>query len=75
MTELLEHAIERVRSLPPEAHDNFARVFLRRAGEDATVYQLTPEKETDLDAAEAEVERGELATDAEVAAVFAKYRL
>jgi hypothetical protein len=75
MTELLEHAIERVRSLPPEAQDDFARILLRLAGEDDTIYQLTPEEEADLDAAETEVERGELATDAEAAAVFAKYRL
>ena len=75
MTELLEHAIERVRSLPPEAQDDFARVLLRLAGEEDSAYRLTPEEEADLDTAEAEIERGELATDAEVAAVFAKYRL
>jgi hypothetical protein len=75
MTELLEHAIERVRSLPPEAQDDFARILLRLAGEDDPVYQLTPEEEEDLDAAEIEIERGEFATNAEVNAVFAKYRL
>jgi len=74
MTELLEKAVARVRGLPAETQDEFARILLRLAGDDA-VYQLTPEEEADLIAAEAEIARGEFATDAEVEAVFSKYRL
>lgn len=75
MTELLEQAIERVRALPPEAQDDFARVLLRLTGEDGPIYQLTPEEEADLAAADAEIARGDLADEAEVQAVFSKYRL
>ncbi|HDZ73771.1 MAG TPA: hypothetical protein ENH55_13605 [Aurantimonas coralicida] len=75
MTELLEQAVERVRALPPDQQDEFARVLLRLTGDDEAVYQLRPEEEADLIEAEAEIERGEFATAAEVEAVFSKYRL
>ena len=70
MTELLEQAVERVRALPPDQQDEFARVLLRLTGDDEAVYQLSPEEEADLIEAEAEI-----ATAAEVEAVFSKYRL
>jgi len=73
MTELLEQAVERVRALPSAQQDELARVLLRLAGGEEAVYQLTPEEEADLIKAEAEIERGEFASDAEVKAVFAKY--
>ena len=41
MTALLERAIERMRALPPEVQDDFARVLLRLAGDSETVYNLT----------------------------------
>lgn len=75
MTALLEKAIERMRTLPPEAQDDFARILLRLAGDGETVYHLTAEEEADIAEADAEVARGELATDAEVDAVFSKYRM
>ncbi len=75
MTELLEQAFERARTLPPHQQDELARLLLRLAGDDEAVYQLTQEEEADLIEAEAEIDRGEIATDAEVEAVFSKYRL
>lgn len=74
MTELLKQAIERVSTLPPDQQDEFARVLLRLAGNDEPIYQLSPEEDADLIEAEAEIERGEIATSAEIEAVFAKYR-
>ena len=74
MTEFLEQAVARVRTLTAETQDEFARILLRLAGDDS-VYQLTPEEEADLIVAEAEIARGEFATEAEVEAVFSKYRL
>jgi hypothetical protein len=45
-------------------------------GEDSgEVYELTPEEKADLDEADREIERGELATDEEVRAMWAKYGL
>ena len=39
------------------------------------ILALTPEEEADLMEARAEMERGEFATEAEVKAIFDKYRL
>lgn len=75
MTALLEKAIERMRTLPPEAQDDFARLLLRLAGDSETVYELSSEEEADLIEADAEISRGDLATAAEVDAVFSKYRM
>ncbi len=66
---------DRWRYRSPETQDEFARVLLRLAGDDDYIYRLTPEEEADLIEADAEIERGELATDEEVQSVFAKYRL
>jgi hypothetical protein len=74
MTELLERAIARVRALPDAMQDDAARMLLVFAGEDGgPVYQLTPEEEADLMASDAEVARGELATDEQVRAIWAKH--
>lgn len=75
MTELLEQAFERVRTLPPDRQDEFARVLLRLADDDEPVYQLTPEEEADLEEARAEIARGESASEDEMRAIFAKHGL
>lgn len=75
MTQLLEQAVESVRTLPPEAQDALARFLLQVAGEDQSVIQLTPEEEADLAEADAEIERGEFATDEQMRAIWAKHGL
>lgn len=75
MTELLEQAVERVRTLPPDQQDEFARVLLRLTGDDEPVYQLTPEEEASLAKSLEEAERGEFATDEQVRAIWAKHNL
>lgn len=75
MTELLEKAVATARGLPPETQDEIARMVLAFVGDDASIYQLTPEEEADLDASDAEVSRGEFATDEEVRAIWAKHGL
>lgn len=64
-----------MRTLPPEAQDDFARVLLRLAGDNEAVYELTAEEEADLMEADAEIARGALASSAEVEVVFSKYRM
>jgi hypothetical protein len=71
MTELLEHAAEMVRRLPAEVQDDLARTLLQLAGEDLPVVRLTAEERADLAEADAEIARGELATDAEIRALWA----
>ncbi len=74
MTELLERAIACVRALPDTLQDDAARMLLLFAGEaDKPVYQLTPEEEADLAASDAEVARGEFATDEQIRAIWAKH--
>jgi hypothetical protein len=73
MTELLDHAIETVRALPPAMQDELARVLLQLAGEEQPVIQLTAEEEADLAAADEEIARGEFATDEEMSAIWAKH--
>ncbi|CDZ60066.1 Hypothetical protein NGAL_HAMBI2605_08150 [Neorhizobium galegae bv. orientalis] len=74
MTKLLDRAIEAARELPAEMQDEIAAILLSFMGEDdGEVYQLTPEEEADLEEADREIERGEIATEEEVRAVLAKY--
>ena len=76
MTKLLEEAVTAIRRLPPEMQDHIARAMLAFAGEETgEVYILTPEEEAALAESEAEVARGEFASDEEVRAVWAKYGL
>jgi len=77
MTELLDHAIERVRALPPETQNAFARVLLNLAGDndERAVYQLASAEEASLAKSLEQVERGEFATDEQVRAVWAKHGL
>ena len=75
MTDLLEKAMETARGLPPALQDDIARVVLALAGDDASIYQLTPDEEADLAEPDAEVARGDFATDEEVRAMWAKHGL
>ena len=74
MTELLEKAVATARTLPPKMQDEIARMVLMYAGDGEPAIRLTPEEEVDLFEAQAEMARGEFASDEEVRAVFAKYR-
>ena len=75
MTRLLEEAFNTVAALPDARQDELARVMLQLAGVDQPPIQLTPAEEADLAEAEAEIERGELATPEEVRAMWAKHGL
>ena len=75
MTKLLDKALERVRSWPKERQDDAARLLLAMDQRDATPYQLTAEERAEIEAAMNEVERGEIASPEEVAAVFKHFGL
>jgi hypothetical protein len=75
MTKLLEHAVETVRALPPEAQDSLARMLLQFASEDQAAIQLTAEEEASFDESLGQAERSEYATDDEVRAIWAKHGL
>ncbi|MBN9548901.1 MAG: hypothetical protein J0H31_08480 [Alphaproteobacteria bacterium] len=73
MTKLFEHAVQRVRTLPPELQDEYARVLLRLAGDegDEPVHQLGREEKASLATSRAQA----VATDEDVRAVWAKHGL
>jgi hypothetical protein len=75
MTALLDHAIKRVRALPPEDQDEMARVLLRMTGVDDDVYVLNPEEQASLEKSLEEAERGAFASDEQVRAIWAKHGL
>ena len=74
MTRLFEQAIAAVATLPDAQQDAYARVLLQLVGVDQAPIPLTPEEDADLAEAESEVARGELASDDEIVALWAKYR-
>lgn len=73
MTKLLDKALALVHSWPSERQDDAARLLLAMDRQDAEPYRLSPAERAEIDAALAEVARGELASDAEVAAVFKRF--
>lgn len=76
MTKLMDDAIASLRrDVPLEQQDHIARLVLQLTGGPPSVYVLTSEEEADLDEADAEIARGEFATDEEVRAVWAKHGL
>ena len=75
MTRLLEQAFNAVSALPEARRDELARVMPQLAGIDQPPIQLMEAEEADLAAAEAEIERGEFASDEEVRAMWAKHGL
>lgn len=60
--------------MPAEAQDDLAKVLMRLSGQQSLVYQLSAEEEADRAVADAEMARGDFATDGEVEAMLSKYR-
>jgi hypothetical protein len=75
MTKLLEQAVDSVRALPAEVQDELARLLLQVAGDEQPVIRLTDEERADLAEADAEIARGEFATDERMRAILAKRTL
>jgi hypothetical protein len=75
MTKLFEQAVETVRDLAPEIQDDLARILLQLAGKDQPVSQLSAEDESSFDESLAQADRGELATEEQVRAIWAKHNL
>jgi hypothetical protein len=71
----IEAVLERVRTWPVERQADAARILLRMEEIDAEEADLSDEDMAALDEAEAEIERGEVASDEEVRALLERYRL
>ena len=74
MIKALEQAIEKVKKLSRERQEYAAEILEQIAETDDKVYALSDEERRLVREGLAELDRGEVATDAEVRAVFDKYR-
>jgi DNA-binding protein H-NS len=74
MIKALEQAIEKVRRLSKERQEYAAEVLEQIAQADDEIYHLTDEERRLVDEGLAELDRGEVASEADVRAVFDKYR-
>ena len=76
MTTLMDEAIESLRrDVPPEHEDDVARAVMQLTGKAQPIYVLTPDEQADLAESDAEIQRGEFATDEQVRVVWAKHGL
>ena len=75
MTKLLEKAVQTARALSPVMQDEIARLMLAYAGDEPAVYHFSEEEAAELDESEAAAARGDIATNAELRAVWAKHGL
>jgi predicted transcriptional regulator len=70
----IDSVLDRVRTWPEERQEDAVRILLAMEDQDNGVYRLSDEERAEIRAALAEVERGEVASVEEVAAVFNRYR-
>ncbi len=74
MIKALEQAIEKVKALSAERQEHAAELLEPIASGSDDVYQLSENERRLVREGLAELERGDIATEAEVRAVFDKYR-
>lgn len=72
--EQLDAVLDRVRSWPQARQEDAVNMLLTMEKLGAEPYRFSPEEREDIDAAVAEFSRGEVASDSEVEALFARYR-
>ena len=72
--EQIEQIFARVRTWPPERQEDAAQMLLRMEEQGVEPYKLDEDERREIEAALAEAERGEFASDEEVEAVFNRYR-
>jgi predicted transcriptional regulator len=70
MMKIMQHAIDALRDLPEDRQETVARAILAYASHDDDVYHLTDGERVEVRAGLAEIERGEIASDEEVQAVY-----
>ena len=68
----IDAILDRVHAWPRSRQGDAVRLLLAMEAQAGSTYKLSEDERADLEAALEEAARGEIATDAEVAAVFAK---
>jgi hypothetical protein len=66
--------LDRLQTWPKSRQEDAARLLLAMEQQDTTPYDLVGEERADIEVALEEIGRGEIATESEVAALFARYR-
>ena len=74
MTKLLEKGIEAIRKVSDDEQDRAGELLLQLAVRGG-IYRLTDEEQSEMNDALAEVERGEIASEDDVAAMKRRYGL
>jgi hypothetical protein len=74
MTKLLEKGIEAIRKASIEEQDRAGELLLQLAAR-GSIYRLSEGEQHEIDEALAEVERGDIASDGEVAAMKRRHGL
>ena len=72
MSKTLERAFDRIRQLPDRKQEEAVEILEAFLGE-GDLYILSPEERRLIAEAQAEIDRGDYATDAEVDAIFARH--
>jgi len=72
-SEQIKAVFERVGTWPRSRQEDAAQLLLAMEAQDTSPYALSDEERADLQAALDEVARGEIASDGEIAALFARY--
>ena len=75
MTKLLEEAVEKLSQLPKGRQDELARMLIDVAASDLHPYRASDEERAAIDEALAQADRGEFASDEEVAAMWKRWGL
>lgn len=70
----IDAVLERVRTWPAEKQEDALRALLEIEAEGTEVYKLSDDERAEIEASIAEADRGEFATDEEVAAIFSRHR-
>ena len=70
----IDAVLDRVKTWPPERQEDAVRVLLQMEEASTEVYELSEEELADIEEGLREIERGEVATEEEVAALFARIR-
>lgn len=70
----IEAVLDRVRMWPHERQEIVAAAVLDMERQETDIYELSDEELADIEEALAEADRGEFASEEDVAALFAKYR-
>lgn len=75
MTKLLKEAVEKVSQLPQERQDELARMLIDVAASDLSPYRFNEAERAAIEEGIAQADRGEFASDAEVAGMWTRFGL